>query len=46
LIALDLKLAESLYALGLETSKIAAWAAPRAKARGAAGKFLAAENRP
>jgi allantoin racemase len=40
------KLAESLYALGLKTSKIGAWAAPRAKARGAVAEFLAAENRP
>jgi len=40
------KLADSLYALGLKTSKIGAWAVPRAKARGAAEKFLAAENRP
>ncbi len=38
------KLAESLYALGLKTSKIGAWAAPRTKARGAAAKFLAAEK--
>jgi hypothetical protein len=39
------KLAESLYALGLKTSKIGAWAAPRTKARGATEKFLATENR-
>jgi allantoin racemase len=38
------KLAESLYALGLKTSKIGAWAAPRAKTRGAAAEFLAAEE--
>jgi hypothetical protein len=38
------KLAESLYALGLKTSKIGAWAVPLAKARGAAAEFLAAEE--
>jgi allantoin racemase len=38
------KLVESLYALSLKTSKIGGWAEPRAKARGAAAIFLAAEE--
>jgi allantoin racemase len=40
-VAAAVKLAEALVALGLRTSKIGGWAAPRPKARGAASTWLA-----